>query len=124
MNATKRFSDLWKDLKQSEEATIKEAVEILKRMRTQPGCGIAVVHAIQDYFLGPAENKSIVSINYRKRLRFLYAVDRLIQNNPDFDNVFRRIKKETSERKIGFKTNDMERRMAFIWATIEQRNRD
>lgn len=120
MNATKHFSDLWEDLKKSDEATIKEAVEILKRMRTQPQYGIAVVHAIQDYFLGPAENKSIFSINYRKRLRFLYALDRLIQNNPDFDNVFRRIKKETSERKIGFKTNDMERRMAFVWVKINQ----
>ena len=102
MNATKHFSDLWEDLKKSDEATIKEAVEILKRMRTQPQYGIAVVHAIQDYFLGPAENKSIFSINYRKRLRFLYALDRLIQNDLSIQKTLQAIKKECSYKKTGF----------------------
>lgn len=128
MTENKHVSDLLENLKKTDERTIKEAVNILNKMQTQSEYAIAVVYAIQNYFFGFYKSKGIFTDAldkiWERRLKKLYALDRLIQNNPDFDKIFRKIKKETSKKKIGFKVNNMARRIAFIWATIEQKNRD
>ena len=117
----------FEDLKTSDKTKITQAVDVLTKMRMQKGYGVAVVYAIQDYFFGKYEHKGIladaIDEEWNKRLILLYHLDKLIREEPNFKKTFQQIKKEMSERKIGFKTNDMERRMAFIWALIGQRCR-
>jgi len=100
--------------------SVKEVVDTWIKMRTQAGYGIKVACGVQVYFLGPAKDKSIFSADYRRRLRFLYALDKLIQNDLSIQKTLQAIKKECSYKKTGLKGNDMEYRLAFLWVAIER----
>ena len=118
MNEVKPATDIWTFIKSQDKALVEPSVEILRRMYFEKNYGINVLHGIQNHFLGPF--KDTFSITYRKRVRFLYVLDKLIRENPNFQPVLRQIKKETGPKKLGVVTNDMTRRMAFLWAAIER----
>jgi hypothetical protein len=126
MNEANPVTDIWTFIKSQDKALVEPSVEILKRMYFEKNYGINVLHGIQNYFLGPFNGQKEIaltdtfSIAYRKRVRFLYVLDKLIRENPNFQPVLRQIKKETGPKKLGVVTNDMTRRMAFLWAAIER----
>ena len=113
-------------IKSQDEALVAPSVEILKRMYTEEGYGIDVLHGIQDHFLGPYKNQKtltlsdMASLTYERRVRFLYVLDKLIREDPDIQKSLNKLKKETGPKKLGVSANDMVRRMAFLWAAIER----
>ena len=125
MNEVKPATDIWTFIKSQNKALVEPSVEILKRMYSEKNYGINVLHGIQNYFLSPFNGQKEIalsdtfSIAYRRRVRFLYVLDKLIRENQDFQPVLSQIKKETGPKKLGVTTNDMTRRMAFLWAAIE-----
>ena len=129
MKENNRFISLFDAMKSENKGLVDVSIQILKRMHSEDGYGIDILHQIQTYFLGPYQKQGklniadICSLDYERRVRFLYALDGVIQKEPAFQYTLRKIKKETSLKKLGVPTNDMVRRMAFLWAGIERQQK-
>lgn len=119
-----KVETLFDFMKKDPAALVPAASLALCRMRSEPGYGLNLVHAVQVYFLGPYVSKGVVadafSVVYQRRVRFLYVLKDLFEKEPAFEKSFKRLKKETSAKKMGCSVTDMERQLAYIFAGIVQ----
>ena len=118
-------SDLFVEMVQKNDALVKPALDTLKQMYSKDEYARDVFHKIRIYFLGTCQNENMMALNnafsieIRKRFRFLYALDRLIQQEPSFQSALFQIKKEMDLKNTD-SVDGVFRRMAFLWAAIER----
>lgn len=111
-------------MKKDPTALIPTATKILYKMQNEKGYTYHLVQNILTYFLGPYTSKGTIadafSLVYQRRIRFLYFLKDLFEQEAAFQKSFLRFKKETSNKKMGCHIMNMERQLAFISAGIIQ----